>query len=140
MINFLKKDVYTSTLPGKDPVFNVVKSHDIVLNEQFRSYLRSESLEVVIFDDSQPLTQGQPSKLSLIDDMIGKARLKLSSLLDNQIIDTILPIVNSKGGRVGQIQIKAYWYDTSIDQSQNAGQNNNLLNVKCKIINLNCKF
>lgn len=69
------KDNHTPSVPGGDPVFNHISTHDLAQNESVRHYLERESLEFVVFDDAQPLVRNESRVQSnQLGDVIGRGK------------------------------------------------------------------
>ena len=47
---------YSSSAQGTNPVFNDTFSYDLTFDSKVISYLERESLEIIFFDDSAPVT------------------------------------------------------------------------------------
>jgi First C2 domain of RPGR-interacting protein 1 len=47
---------YSATSAGKNPVFEDTMSYEVVFDAKMVHYLQRESLEIIIFDDSAPIT------------------------------------------------------------------------------------
>lgn len=71
---FNVKDTYTSTVPGKDPVYDSLHTHDIPYNESLKNYLKSEYVEFLVFDDSIPYRSPEGDRSTIPNDVVGTAR------------------------------------------------------------------
>lgn len=69
------KDNYTPTVPGQEPQFNHISTHDLAQNESVKHYLEKEALEFVIFDDTQPLLRNEHRVQSAqLGDVLGRGK------------------------------------------------------------------
>jgi len=55
--------------------------------------------------------------------------VKLNPLLHNEPIDQVIPIQNLRGGRVGALHVRMYWYDQNA-QTGYANDTTNLTQVR----------
>lgn len=68
------KDTYTSTVPGKEPNYDSLHTHDVPYNESLRNYLKRESIEFLVFDDSIPYRSPEGDRSNIPNDIVGVAK------------------------------------------------------------------
>ena len=67
---------YSATQAGKSPVFEDTMSYEVNFDAKLIHYLQKETLEIILFDDSAPITglsRGAQAPGEQSDDMIGSA-------------------------------------------------------------------
>jgi hypothetical protein len=117
---------YSATQAGKSPVFEDTMSYEVNFDAKLIHYLQKETLEIILFDDSAPITglsRGAQAPGEQSDDMIGSAQIPLSDLIKGANVHDRYPIrkLGAQGGpSIGTIEIKI----SVLDIEPTAGANN----------------
>ena len=99
----------TKTMGGSEPEFDEVRSFDVTMSQSFLEYLKTASLELVIFDDKRSMAS-RPKEGPPLGDIIGRAQAKLSELLEQNERKFIEPIYEFEGeNMVGTIEVHIAW-------------------------------
>lgn len=97
-------DYYTNTHQGSNPIWDHWNIIDILYNQDFKNYLRNGEVEFTVLDDNAPLNDSEES------DLVGIAKIPLTTLLEGNAIDLSLPL--RKGTNItGELTLKIFWYD-----------------------------
>ena len=86
---------YSATQAGKSPVFEDTMSYEVNYDAKLIHYLQKEALEIILFDDSAPITglsRGAQASGEQSDDMIGSAHIPLSDLIKGANVHDRYPI------------------------------------------------
>ena len=67
-------DTYTTAIPGKDPVYDSIHTHDIPYNQSLKNYLKNEYIEFLVFDDSVPYRSPEGDRSNIPNDVVGVAK------------------------------------------------------------------
>ena len=103
---------YSVTQAGKSPVFEDTMSYEVNYDAKLIHYLQKEPLEIILFDDSAPITglsRGAQAPGEQSDDMIGSAQIPLSDLIKGANVHDRFPIRKLgalAGASIGTIEIK----------------------------------
>lgn len=71
---FNTTDTYTSAIPGKDPTYDSIHTHEVPYNQSLLTYLKNEPLEFLVFDDSVPYRSPQGERSKIPNDVVGVAK------------------------------------------------------------------
>jgi len=83
---------YTSpSLQGKNPNFDLKKSFEVEVNEQFMEYMKTQILKIDLIDESVDITQPNAK------DYIGSVRVPLRELMINEEFADNFPIKDENG-------------------------------------------
>eukprot|EP00347_Sterkiella_histriomuscorum_P001912 403370193 len=92
---------YTSPiLDGQNPQFDIKKTFEIEINEQFMEYMRTQLLKIDFIDDSVDMTQPNAK------DYIGSVRIPLRELMLNEHLEDNFPIYDDNRVETGRVEVK----------------------------------
>ena len=114
---------YSEIRVGNNPQFDDVASFNEIFNQEFLEYIQKESLDIYLFDSSNPIeldvTSPNEARLSrtnaqISQDLIGICNIPLQGLLINDLIQGEFPIFNMKNQRVGKLAINIIWEEIKV--------------------------
>lgn len=99
---------YTIASAGSNPRFDDTSKYEVAYTPDFVNYLDSNTLDIIILDDSAPLNQQDDTESKLEDDkdIIGTAKVNLKLLALSKEVSGPVPILNSKGQHSGNLKIR----------------------------------
>ena len=71
---FNTKDTYSITVPGREPAYDSLNTHEVPYTDNLRNYLKMESLDILLFDDSVPFKTAHGDRAGVPNDIIGRAK------------------------------------------------------------------
>ncbi|CDW86689.1 protein fantom [Stylonychia lemnae] len=86
-------------LQGNSPIFEIQKTYEFELNDQFFEYMKSQILKIDFMDESVDLDSNQ-------NDYIGSVRIPLNQLLVNEEFEDTLGLVDTENNETGKVQIR----------------------------------
>ena len=127
---YKENERYSNISSGNNPEFQDVASFTVVLDNNFENYLLKETLNIYIFDSSNPIEVDVSKKDSVTlvntnkqiqQDLIGVCRVPLSDLINNDDIKGPFTIFNVNNREVGQLVLNIFWEE--IKQNENSNVN-----------------
>ncbi len=125
---YKENERYSNISSGNDPEFEDVASFTVVFDSNFENYLLKETLNIYIFDSSNPIEVDVSKKdaVTLVNtkkeiqqDLIGVCRVPLNDLINNDTIQGPFPIFNVNNREVGQLVITIFWEEIKQNDKDN---------------------
>ena len=90
----------TEIVPSStDPSWDDVKKYPVTMDRPLDRYLKTESLEFYVFDDTDPD----------LKQYLGLCKVSLLPLVSSSRLEGTHPLLNSAGARVGSLKLKLNW-------------------------------
>ena len=119
---YKQNEHFSNILSGPDPLFNDIEEYTCIYTGNFHEYLNKESLNIYIFDGSNPIkvdTDGNEVEMVRSDansDLIGICKVTLRGLILNYKIEGKFPVLNEEGNvNLGYLEVNIIMEEFLLD-------------------------
>ena len=119
---YKQNEHFSNILSGPDPLFDDIEVYTCVYTGNFHEYLNKESLNIYIFDASNPIkvdTEGNEVEMVRNDnnsDLIGICKVALRGLILNYKIEGKFPVLNEEGNvNLGYLEVNIIMEEILLD-------------------------